>query len=162
MTLSCRADANFDSLDGADVRRRRSRAGLTNHKPAVALQVPRPSSRTSRCLAGCRLAACCFAVTVTRWFHHFHRCIWRGHQMGPCECAAFLNICCVPGRRALCLRLAPPRLRPDAEVRVRAGALCFGKDAACLPLVHGSRYSASRQVGRTYSASAHKPVSKSQ
>ena len=29
---------------------------------------------------------------------------------------------------------------------VRAGALCFGKDAACLPLVHGSRHSASRQV----------------
>ena len=48
--------------------------------------------------------------------------------------------------RALCLRLAPPRLRPDAEVRVRTGGLHFGRDAACLPLAHGSRHSSSRQV----------------
>ena len=48
--------------------------------------------------------------------------------------------------RALCLRLEPPRLPPDAEVRVRTGALCFGRDAACLPLVHGPRCSSSRQV----------------
>ncbi len=62
------------------------------------------------------------------------------------------NFCCSPltlstALRALCLRLAPPRLRPDAEVSVRAGALHFGTDAACLPLVHGSRHSSSRQVG---------------
>ena len=60
-------------------------------------------------------------------------------------------------RRALCLRLAPPQLRADAEVRVRTGALCFGKDAACLPLVHGSRCSSSRQVPFLDAESTNRP-----
>ena len=42
--------------------------------------------------------------------------------------------------------MEPPRLRPGAKVRVQTGALHFGRDAACLPLVHGPRHSSSRQV----------------